>query len=160
LFDHPVIGAERFRLVPDRRRQLAGFVLDDETWAGLGIPVEMAFAFRDSAARRAVVCYPSPGGVVEAPADLAVWESLEEANPVLRQMEPDVEGLLVNRTGRARDHWLVPIDECYALVALLRTRWKGLAGGADLWAGVAAFFTDLRLRAAPAPADRPKGATR
>ena len=32
------------------------------------------------------------------------------------ELEPDVEALLVNRARGAREYWLVPIDECYALV--------------------------------------------
>ena len=36
-------------------------------------------------------------------------------------MEPDVEALLINRVGPAREYFLAPIDECYRLVGLIRT---------------------------------------
>ena len=39
---------------------------------------------------------------------------------MLATLEPDIEALLVNRARGARRHWIVPIDECYALVGLIR----------------------------------------
>ncbi|WP_336206916.1 DUF5947 family protein [Nonomuraea sp. LPB2021202275-12-8] len=147
-------GADRYRLVPDRRRLLEGFVLDDGTWAALDVPVRMAFLLWDSAAGRAVLFYPSPGGAVESALEEAVWERLSSANPVLRRLLPDVEALLVNRTGAARQHWIVPVDDCYTLVGLLRTRWKGLAGGPDVWREITNFFTELARRSTTVtPAD-------
>lgn len=113
----------------------------------------MAFFFHDSAAERVVVFYPSPGGAVESQLDQATWIRLEGANPVLGRLAHDVEALLVDRTGEARDHWLVPIDDCYALVGLIRTRWKGLAGGPEVWHEITQFFTDLHRRARPVAAD-------
>jgi hypothetical protein len=153
LFSDPAAGGRRYRLVPDRRWHLRGFDLDDETWASLGIPVETAFVFEDSAAERPLLCYPSPGGAVEAPLDPKTWQRLRVANPVLRGLAPDVEALLVNRIGAARDHWLVPVDDCYALVGLLRTHWKGLAGGPEVWAEIRDFFAGLQRRARVVTAD-------
>ncbi|MCG5218642.1 DUF5947 family protein [Streptosporangium soli] len=147
LFDHAAAGGDRYRLVPDRRWHLTDFALDDATWEGLRIPVRMAFFLRDSAAGRTALLYPSPAGAVESPLKQATWDELERVNPVLRRLAHDVEALLVDRTGDSRDHWLVPVDDCYALVGLLRTHWKGLAGGADVWQEIARFFTELRGRA-------------
>ena len=59
----------------------------------------------------------------------------------------DVEALLVNRVGSAREYFLVPIDECYRLVGLIRIHWRGLSGGSLVWGEIAAFFDDLRRRA-------------
>ncbi|MBT2226572.1 DUF5947 family protein [Nonomuraea sp. NEAU-A123] len=160
LFDHPPAEGDHYRLVPDRRWYLPDFALDDATWESLEIPVQMAFACRDSSDGRTVIRYPGPAGAVEAATAPAAWAEVEAANPVLRHLAPDVEALLVNRTGGARDHWLVPIDDCFALVAVLRSRWKGLAGGQDVWNGVGAFFTELRGRAKPVPADLSKGVPR
>jgi Family of unknown function (DUF5947) len=58
-------------------------------------------------------------------------------------MADDVEALLVNRAGGARQHWIVPLDDCYRLVALVRTHWKGLGGGPEVWSHVERFFTEL-----------------
>ncbi|WP_433411841.1 DUF5947 family protein [Microtetraspora malaysiensis] len=164
LFDRPGAGGRQYRAVPDRRWHLRGFALDDAAWDALRIPVRMAFFSHDSTARRAVLLYPSPGGAVESPLARVTWARLEAANPVLGGLTPDVEALLVDRTGDARDHWIVPIDDCYALVGLIRTHWKGLAGGPDVWREIAAFFAELRRGAATMDArgardgNRPEGA--
>ncbi|GIG87972.1 DUF5947 family protein [Plantactinospora endophytica] len=152
LFDRPPGDPARYRLVPDRRWRLTGFALDDAAWAGLRIPVDTAFFFVDSGAGRTVAFYPSPAGAVESLLDLADWARLVTANPVLDRLVPDVEALLVHRTPDVREHWLVPIDDCYDLVGLIRSRWTGLAGGPDVWREIAAFFTRLRDRARPLPA--------
>jgi hypothetical protein len=62
-------------------------------------------------------------------------------------MEPDVEALLVNHARGAREHWIVPVDECYRLVGLLRTHWRGLSGGQEVWTEIGKFFDALRRRA-------------
>jgi hypothetical protein len=59
-------------------------------------------------------------------------------------MERDVEALLVNRVRGAREHFLVPIDECYSLVGLIRMHWRGLSGGREVWEKIDRFFQDLR----------------
>jgi hypothetical protein len=48
--------------------------------------------------------------------------------------------------GPVRDHYRVPIDECYRLVGILRTNWRGLAGGAEVWQEIGRFFADLKER--------------
>ena len=63
------------------------------------------------------------------------------------QLQPDVEALLVNRVGGTREYLLVPIDECYKLVGLIRTHWRGLSGGAEVWREIGAFFAALKTRA-------------
>ena len=63
---------------------------------------------------------------------------------MLAQLEPDVEALLVNRARGAREHWLVPIDDCYGLVGLIRTRWRGLTGGKEVWEEIGRFFDGAR----------------
>lgn len=147
LFDRGGAGGGHFRLVPERRVALEGFRLDDARWAGLAIPVELAFFFRSTAAARVVAFYPSPLGATESLLDLAEWEQIEADNPVLAELEPDVEALLVNGTGERRECFLVPIDDCYALVGLIRRHWRGLSGGERVWAEVEEFFDRLREEA-------------
>jgi hypothetical protein len=96
---------------------------------------------------RVVPLYPSPAGATESLLGLEAWHELEEANPVLREMEPDVEALLVNRVGSTRDYYLVPIDRCYELVGLIRSGWRGLSGGTEVWKLVDGFFKDIEARA-------------
>jgi hypothetical protein len=155
LFDRRAAGAGHYRLVPDRRLRLEGFALDDALWEELRLPVEMAFFFHHSTEGRVVAYYPSPMGPTESLLALTAWAQLEDANPLLRTMEPDVEALLVNRARGARQQWLVPIDECYALVGLIRTRWRGLTGGRDVWEEIERFFGALDRRARAAGRDGP-----
>ena len=62
----------------------------------------------------------------------------------MADLEPDVEALLVNRIDGAREYYRVPIDRCFALVGLIRTRWRGLSGGAEAWQAIHEFFAGLR----------------
>ena len=117
----------------------------------------MAFFFHSTAAGRVQAFYPSPMGPTESLLGLEAWAELERANPVLGTLAPDVEALLVNRARGARGHWIVPIDECYALVGLIRTHWRGFTGGAEVWEELARFFETLDRRAKPATRTR-KGA--
>ena len=147
LFDHRAAGGSHYRLVPDRRLRLDGFALSDQAWDELRIPVEMAFFFRNSAEDRVVAFYPGPMGATESHLSLSAWNEIEAANPVLATMESDVEALLVNRVKGARRHWLVPVEDCYSLVAVIRTRWRGFTGGKDVWQEIDRFFETLDGRA-------------
>lgn len=149
LFDRRAAGGGHYRLVPDRRLRLDDFALDEVTWEQLRIPVEMAFFFYSSAAERVMAFYPSPMGATESRLELTAWLDIARANPVLETMEEDVEALLISRAGEQRGHWLVPIDDCYRLVAVIRTRWRGFSGGKEVWLEIERFFADLDLRARP-----------
>jgi hypothetical protein len=144
LFDHSGAGGGHYRLLPDRSYYVEDFELDDLVWQGFRIPVELAFFFYSSAAGRMTAFYPAPVGATESLLELETWEELAARNPVLGQLEPDVEALLVNRTRGAREHWLVPVDRCYALVGVIRTHWRGFGGGAEVWEEVDGFFAELR----------------
>jgi hypothetical protein len=148
-------AAMTFRRVPQRILLLNDFQLSDAQWDSLLIPINMAFFFQSTPRERPVAIYPSPAGPMESLLDLSSWSELVDANPVLRTMEPDVEALLVNRIGRNLAqgasnaggeplHCLVPIDECYKLVGLIRAHWRGLSGGQEVWREIERFFTDLR----------------
>jgi hypothetical protein len=153
LFATAAASAGHYRLVPDRRLRIADMELSDLAWEELRLPVEMAFFFHSSAAERVQAFYPSPMGPTESLLGLEAWAQLEADNPLLRTLAPDVEALLVNRVRGARGHWIVPIDECYALVGLIRTRWRGLTGGTEVWRELDGFFERLDRRARPAGPD-------
>ena len=148
LFDSKAAGGGRLRLLPTRRRRLDPFELDDAAWARLRLPVDMAFFFHSTPAERVSAFYPSPAGPTECLLELDAWTELERANPVLAEMEPDVEALLVSRARDMREHWLVPIDDCYELVGLIRSRWRGFGGGEEVWTAIRGFFDDLPTREA------------
>jgi hypothetical protein len=149
LFDRRAAGGGHYRLVPDRRLRLDDFALDEVTWEQLRIPVDMAFFFSNSTAGRVTAFYPSPMGATESRLELTAWLDIARANPVLETMQDDVEALLVNRAGEQGGHWLVPIDDCYRLVAVIRTRWRGFSGGKEVWLEIGRFFEDLDRRARP-----------
>jgi len=142
LFDRSGAGGGHYRLIPDRVVALEDVVLDDATWQGFGIPVDMAFFFHSSAAGRVVAFYPSPLGATESLLDLDAWD-----DRLLQELEPDVEALLVNRTRGRREHWIVPVDRCYELVGLVRTHWRGFTGGDEVWQALDDFFERLRKEA-------------
>jgi hypothetical protein len=146
LFDREAASEGRYRLIPDRRLFLEDFEMSDPQWESLRVPVDMAFFFYSTPAERVVAFYPSPMGPTESLLKLSAWEELERSNPVLGGMERDVEALLVNRVRGAREHFLVPLDECYSLVGLIRTNWRGLSGGREVWEKIARFFEELRER--------------
>lgn len=137
---------ELYRLVPTHSRLLAAteFSLTDAQWEAFQIPIDMAFFFNSTPQSRVVAFYPGPAGVTESLLDLSAWEELRAANPVLAELEPDVEALLINRAHGARDYYKVPIDRCYALTGIIRLQWRGLTGGTEAWTAIRGFFSDLQ----------------
>jgi hypothetical protein len=141
----------KFKRVPRRMRSLANFNLSEAEWNGLTIPINMAFFFRSSLEDRVIALYPSPAGATESLLALESWNEIVARNPILNEMGSDVEGLLVNRLGYSRgysaaEYYLLPIDECYKLVGLIRAHWKGLSGGTEVWQHIGDFFKNLRER--------------
>lgn len=136
----------RYRRVPRRNRFLPEFRMSDMAWEEFSIPINLAFFFRCTPAGRVLALYPSPAGATESQIAEESWEMLTEENPILRQFEPDVEGLLVNRVREARESYRVGIDECYKLVGVIRTNWRGISGGTAVWGEIARFFEHLKER--------------
>jgi hypothetical protein len=139
-------GAGKYRAVPDRRLALEGFELTPRTWDRLQIPVSVAFFFVNSVMGRVAAFYPSPAGATESLLPLDAWDRIVADNPVVAALEPDVEALLLRRTSRGTACFVVPIDDCYELVGLLRTRWRGFDGGQDAHDAIDAFFEGLADR--------------
>ena len=144
-------GATKYKRVPRRIRFLPQFQMTESQWDGLMVPIEMAFFFKGGAPGKVAAFYPGPAGATESLLSFETWGDIEQANPALREMEPDVEALLVNRVGAARgvpaEYYIVPIDECYKLVGLIRLHWHGLSGGTEVWREVGNFFSSLKERA-------------
>jgi hypothetical protein len=136
----------RYRRVPREVEFLSEFRLTDAQWEDLHLPINLAFFFHSTRAGRVVAVYPSPAGGTESLLTLEAWHQLEQENPALRGLEPDVEALLVNRLGPSREHYRVPIDACYRLVGLIRANWRGLAGGAEVWEEIRQFFAGLKQK--------------
>ncbi|MEU8797340.1 DUF5947 family protein [Spirillospora sp. NPDC048819] len=153
LFDDQSAGGRHYRLVPAGRRELTGFHLDGPLWAGLAVPVDLAF-FSVTALGEVSARYPSPAGALHATVHPDSWRRLAEANPVLAELRADVEALVVHRAQRhgagrhrerrAAEHWILPIDDCYRLTALLREHWTGFGGGDAVWDHISGFFEEMR----------------
>jgi hypothetical protein len=137
LFEREAAARGHFRLVPDTRIRLP-----DLTTEGLGVPVGLVFVVRGRDGT-VVAHYPSPIGTTEHEIDPENWAAVERACPELAGMAPAVQALLINTARGNTEHWLVPIDECYRLVALIRGEWQGLSGGTRVWPEVDRFFAGL-----------------
>ena len=148
LFTHDGAGAARFRAVPDRYVSLPEFGEARAEWEGLGIPIGLAFFFRNSVTNRVHAFYPSPAGATESELSLESWDALAGVVPGLSALAPDVEALLVRRTDAGVDAMIAPIDACYELVGRIRRGWRGLSGGDELWQDVDAFFERASARSA------------
>jgi len=149
LFSEQGSGVGRYLLVPRRYLALADFHIEDEQWDELSIPVNMAFIFRSTGAKPVMAYYPSPAGATESLLDLQGWQALVDTNPILNELESDVEALLINRVKDARQYYIVPIDACYQLVGLIRQLWRGLGGGTEVWEAIAGFFQEIQTKAQP-----------
>ncbi len=142
LFQNAVGG--KFKLIPRDARLLPDFHLNDGEWESLALPIDLAFFFYSTPAKKMTAMYPSPAGPTESLLTLAAWEGLVRQNPALQTMEADVEALLVNRAQGAREYFLAPIDKCYELVGTIRMHWRGLSGGDEVWRAIARYFEALR----------------
>ena len=139
-----VVG--RWKLIPRAARRLPELQMSDAQWEALSLPIQLAFFFRSTPARKWAAFYPSPAGATESLLPLVSWEALAAANPCLATLEPDVEALLVNRLGRTPAYYVAPIDLCFELVGLIRLHWRGLSGGEKAWSEIEDFFGRLRNR--------------
>lgn len=140
-------GDSAYRPVGTRTAWLPDLDLSEERWASFAIPIGLAFFMRSSVAGGVVGLYPSPAGATESELDLKSWDSLVSDNPVLEGLEPDVEGLIVNRLADPRQFAIAPIDQCYMLVGLVKSSWEGISGGTGLERAIAGFFDGLRQKA-------------
>ena len=140
-------GDARYRPTGSRTLWLERFELPDELWAAFQIPIGLAFFLRSTVTGGVVGMYPSPAGATECELDLEAWERLASANPVLDDLDPDAEGLIVNRIADPHVHVIAPLDDCYRLVGLIKATWEGISGGPKLAAAVERYFDGLRATA-------------
>lgn len=137
LFERDAAGRGHYALVPGRRIRLTGVRADD-----LGVPVGLAF-FVTEPDGTVLARYPSPGGATEWTVDPDAWAAATAGCAPLATMRPAVEALLISTVRGADEQWLVPIDDCYRLVAVIKRAWTGLSGGRQVWTDIEAFFGRL-----------------
>jgi hypothetical protein len=144
-------GDADYRPTGMRSLWLEAFTCDEAMWASLQIPIGLAFFMRSSVSDSVVGFYPSPAGATESELPLEAWESLVAANPVLTRLDADGEALVANRLSTPHQYAILPIDRCYELVGLIRTRWEGISGGDALADAVPEFFERVRAQATRPP---------
>ncbi len=142
-------GETKYRRVPRNARTLSGFVLSDQTWNSLGIPIGLVFMYASTVSGQILAVYPSPAGPTETALEQESWDEIVADNPVLSKLTPDVEALLINRMNGAREYFWAPIDECYKLTGIVRKYWRGFSGGEEGWKQITSFFDRLKERATP-----------
>ncbi|MGI8729364.1 MAG: DUF5947 family protein [Solirubrobacteraceae bacterium] len=119
----------------------------DELWAAFQLPIGLAFFLKSSGTGSVVALYPSPAGATESELHLESWEALVARNPVLERLDTDGEAFVVNRMTEPAEHAIVPIDECYRLVGLIKSNWTGISGGNAISDAVPLFFDHIRRKA-------------
>ena len=137
-------GNAEYRPTGMRTVWLDDFQCDAETWASFQIPIGLAFLMRSTVTGTVVAFYPSPAGATESELNLESWAALVAANPVLEELDADAEALVVNRLSDPPQYAILPIDQCYGLVGLIKSRWEGISGGGAIEIGGARV---LRRRA-------------
>jgi hypothetical protein len=140
-------GEGDYRPTGSRTLWLPELQLPDEVWAGFGIPIGLAFFMRSTVTECVVAMYPSPAGATESELHFESWSRMTELNPVLDDLEPDIEGLIVNRLSDPPMYAIAPIDRCYALAGAIKATWEGISGGTGVEHAVTRFFEALRAAA-------------
>jgi hypothetical protein len=137
LFAKDPASEGHYRLVPRRRVRLAPVSTEP-----LGVPVGLAY-FVPREDGSVLAHYPSPAGATRWEADASAWRQVVAECPQLGTLAADVEALLVNTARGRPQHWIVPVDDCLRMVAVVRREWRGLSGGSRVWPAVERFFDDL-----------------
>ncbi len=134
------------RLIPTVVRALGDLALEDEPWAALGVPINLAyFTRRDDG--EVCASYPSPAGAVDAQPSREAWDGIAARHEAIAAMRPYVDALLVDATTETKRAFIVPVDLCFELTGLVRRHWRGLSGGDEVRAALSAFFRSLDTRA-------------
>ena len=141
-------GDAEYRPTGGRTLWLPELELPDEVWASFQIPIGLAFFMESSIAGCVVALYPSPGGATESELHFSSWSRMVELNPILADLEPDVEALIVNRLSEPPAYAIAPIDRCYALTGTVKVNWEGISGGPKVGEAVSGFFDELHTEAA------------
>lgn len=146
-------GEGDYRPTGNRTVWLPGLELPDDIWAGFQIPIGLAFFMSSTVTGCVVAMYPSPAGATESELHFESWGRMTALNPVLDSLEPDIEGLVVNRLSEPPMYAIAPIDRCYALTGAVKATWEGISGGSGVDGAVTRFFEELRLQAERSPVE-------
>ena len=140
-------GEGDYRPTGNRTLWLPDLDVPDDLWASFQIPIGLAFFMHSTVTSCVVAMYPSPAGATESELHFETWRRMVELNPVLDDLESDIEGLIVNRLAEPPMYAIAPIDRCYALTGAIKLTWEGISGGTGVGEAVSRFFEDLRREA-------------
>jgi hypothetical protein len=140
-------GEGDYRPTGNRTVWLPDLELPDDVWANFQIPIGLAFFMSSTVTACIVAMYPSPAGATESELHFESWARMVELNPVLADLEPDIEGLIVNRLSDPPMYAIAPIDRCYELTGAIKAAWEGISGGTGVDHAVTRFFESLRTKA-------------
>ncbi len=140
-------GEGDYRPVGSRTVWLSELELPDDLWASFQIPIGLAFFMESTVTGCVVAMYPSPAGATESELHFESWSRMVSLNPALAGMEPDIEGLIINRLADPPAYVIAPIDRCYELTGTIKAAWEGISGGAGVETAVDGFFSRLRALA-------------
>jgi hypothetical protein len=143
-------GEGDYRPTGNRTLWLGELEVPDDLWASFQIPIGLAFFMESTVTSCVVAMYPSPGGATESELHFDSWSRMRALNPVLEGLEPDIEGLIVNRLADHPLYVIAPIDRCYVLTGTIKAHWEGISGGSGVETAVGEFFEALRARAVTA----------
>jgi hypothetical protein len=143
-------GEGDYRPTGNRTVWLPDLDVPDDLWASFQIPIGLAFFMHSTVTACVVAMYPSPAGATESELHFETWRRMVELNPVLDELEPDIEGLIVNRLTEPAVYAIAPIDRCYALTGAIKLTWEGISGGTGVGEAVSRFFDELRREAVAA----------
>jgi Family of unknown function (DUF5947) len=138
-------GDPEYRPTGSRVLLLDDLTLPEELWARLRIPIGLAFFLRTGGG--VVAFYPSPAGATESELDLDAWGALTALNPLLDDLEPEAETLILDRIHKPPRAAITPTDEAYRLVGMIKASWEGISGGSAVEQAIGGFFEQLRERA-------------
>jgi hypothetical protein len=110
------------------------------------IPIGLAFFMRSTVTGGVVAFYPSPAGATESELSLDVLGRAGRAQPVLEHLDPMPRRSSSTAPPSPTSTRSLPIDDCYALVGLIKSRWEGISGGAAIEQAVPEFFEAIRAR--------------
>jgi hypothetical protein len=139
LFERDSASQGHYRLIPRRRLRLEGLAPSALGPSGVGL----AYFVRQPGGE-VIAHYPSPLGSATFQVEADVWQSQVTGCPPLAGLAPQVEALLLNTARGADERWIVPVDDCFRLTALIGREWVGLSGGSRVWPQVEAFFATLK----------------
>jgi len=143
--------SRKYKPPPQRFLQLENFRMSNELWSDFLIPVNMAFFVLSSDRQGAVAYYPAPTGATESKLKMEPWNQLVQLNPILNDLTPDLEALLVNQLETPGQYYVVPIDSCYKLIGMIRITWKGIFGGKEVNDVISRFFYELKEKSVRCP---------